>query len=121
MTAKTPRTRKAKGARFQKQVVGAILNVFRDLTIHDVRSIPSSVPGPDIWFSEHARNRIPLDIECKAQERFDIWSAIQQAEERGKDNIIPSVFFKRNRSKPYICMNINDFLRILERATHYVV
>jgi len=114
--AKTVASRKQKGMRFQKKIIEKILFQFPDLTKNDIRSIPSSVPGPDLWLSERAKRRIPIDWEAKCQEHLDIWSAIKQVEIRCK-NDIPIVAFSRNRSKSYVCLGLENFLTILELAT----
>jgi hypothetical protein len=115
MTAKTVKSKKAKGMKFQKEIVQKLLSTFSELTENDIRSIPSSVPGTDIWLSERALKKIPLDVEAKAQEKLNIWGAIKQVELRCKLNLIPVVIFKKNHTQPYVCLNLNDFLKILER------
>lgn len=117
MTANNPRTRKAKGMILQKYIVERLLSYFPELTTNDIRSVPSSVPGNDIWLSEKAKRRIPLNIEAKNQEKFNIWQAIEQVESRANKHDLPIVIFKRNRTRPYVCIELENFLQLLERYT----
>lgn len=111
------RSAKNKGMKFQKEIVNHILSIFEDLTHRDVRSIPSSVSGTDIWLSEKASKRIPLDVEAKCQESLNIWAAIKQVEDRCPKDKMPVVIFKRNRTNPYVCIGLDNFLTMLERCT----
>lgn len=77
----------------------------------DIWITPSGVPGVDINFSPLAKKRYPLACEAKNVEKINIWAALKQAEAR-KDQGIPVVIFKRNRTGMYICLSLDDFLRI---------
>jgi hypothetical protein len=111
VTASTPRSRKSKGMGFQKKIVEMILQFFPTLTENDVRSIPGSVPGTDIWLSEEAFKQFPYALEAKRTEKLNIWSAIEQAEQNSRKGT-PVVVFKRNRSDIYCCLKFNDFLKL---------
>lgn len=112
------RSAKAKGMNFQREVVDLILTYFPDLTESDIRSIPSGVPGEDIWLSEAAKERLPIDFECKRTERINIWEAIAQVEKRcSKSGKMPVVVFRRNRSDPMVCIGLKEFLQLIERFT----
>lgn len=113
--ANTVRSRKQKGTRFQKEIVKKILEYFNILTENDVRSVPSGISGPDIWFSERASEILPYDIECKNQEKTSIFKWLQQLDNRRKDSLIPILIFKRNRSKPYVCIDVEDFFNIVRK------
>jgi hypothetical protein len=54
----------------------------------------------------------PFSVECKNQERLNIWDSLEQAESNANQHI-PLLVFKRNRSKTYISMEINDLIKIL--------
>ena len=54
--------------------------------------------GEDIILSPAARDLIPYSFECKNQERLNIWSSLDQAEENCNDRV-PIVVIKRNRSE----------------------
>ena len=49
-------------------------------------------------------------IECKKQERLNIWKAIAQAERDCGKEQIPIVVFSRNRSEDYVCIKLSNFL-----------
>ena len=115
MTANTPASRKAKGASFQKDIVSFLLKTFPSLTDSDVRSVPSSVPGTDIWLSSEALKKFNYDVEAKRTESFNVWAALKQCEDRTtKSKRTPLVVFKRNRSDTYCCLKFEDFLKLVE-------
>lgn len=111
--ASTPASRKAKGRRLQNTVSELLLERHNDLEPDDIRGAIMGESGEDIKMSPLARRKIPLSIECKAQERLSIWSALNQAEENVKEGTKPAVVFKRNYSKTYIAMEFEDFLDLL--------
>tara|TARA_Y100000593_G_scaffold16339_1_gene32320 strand:- start:2215 stop:2448 length:234 start_codon:yes stop_codon:yes gene_type:complete len=68
--------------------------------------------GEDIILSPAARDLIPFSFECKNQERLNIWESLTQAEENS-NNYTPAVVFKRNRTKTYITLELEEFLKII--------
>ena len=68
--------------------------------------------GEDIILSPAARDLIPFSFECKNQERLNIWESLSQAEENAGD-YIAAVVFKRNRTKTYITIELEEFLKII--------
>ena len=107
-----PRSAKNKGKRLQNQIRDLILEKFNQLEPDDVRSITMGDSGEDILLSPAARKLFPFSVECKNQERLNIWDSLSQAEENAGKHI-PLLVFKRNRSKTYISMEINDLIKIL--------
>jgi len=77
----------------------------------DVKVTPSGVPGEDITFSQSARMQFPYSIECKNQEKLNIWESLNQCEKNSNGNT-PLLVFTRNRSKTYVVMEIESFLDI---------
>ena len=68
--------------------------------------------GEDIILSPAARDLIPFSFECKNQERLNIWESLSQSEQNcGK--YTPAVVFKRNRTKTYITLGLEEFLKII--------
>jgi len=51
-------------------------------------------------------------VECKNQEKLNIWSSLQQAEDNAGEHI-PLVVFKRNRSKTYVAFELDKLMEIL--------
>lgn len=110
-----PRSAKAKGKRAQNEVVEAILKVFPELEPDDVRSTTMGDHGEDVKLSPAARKLFPFSIEVKNQEKLSIWSCLEQAEANAKQHK-PLLIFKRNRSKTYCCLSIEDFLELVQKA-----
>ena len=106
-------SRKAKGRRLQQEVRDLILETYKDvLEPDDVRSTSMGASGEDLLLSPVARKLFPFSVECKNQEKLNIWSSLEQAEDNAGQHI-PLLVFKRNRSKTYISMEINDLIKIL--------
>ncbi len=108
-----PRSAKNKGKRLQNKVRDIILEKFDKLEPDDVRSITMGDAGEDILLSPAARRLFPFSVECKNQEKLNIWSALQQAESNAGKHI-PLVIFKRNRSKTYAVLEFKELLKLLD-------
>ncbi len=105
---------KAKGRRLQDHVVKKLMEHYTQLQPGDIRPAIMGESGEDIKQSPFARSILPFSIECKNQEKINIWSALEQAEENCPDNQNPAVVFKRNRSEVYITLKLDDLLEILK-------
>jgi hypothetical protein len=70
------------------------------------------VSGEDLQLSPAARKLIPFAIECKNQEKLNVWDSLKQAEENSGD-YDPVLIFKRNRSKTYAVINIEKFIELI--------
>ena len=112
--AKTCASRKAKGRRLTQYIVERILYYFPFLTDKDVRSVPTGVPGADIWLSPNASEALPFNIEAKNQEKLNIWAALEQSEKQNRnEGLNPIVVFKRNQSDIYCCLKLEVMLSLL--------
>jgi hypothetical protein len=104
----------AKGRNLQNWVRNKIIKFFPEL-VNDIKSTPISVTGTDVQLSPLAQRKIPLAIECNAEESVSIWAAYDQACKGAKlDNkritraiqlsetysIEPVVILKRGRKAP---------------------
>ncbi len=69
--------------------------------------------GEDIVLSPAARKLIPYSFECKNQEKLSIWSSLEQAESNSGD-YPPVLIFKRNRSKTYVTIELDEFLKLIK-------
>ena len=107
-----PRSAKNKGKRLQNTIRDLILEKFDSLEKDDVRSITMGDSGEDILLSPAARRLFPFSVECKNQEKLNIWSALVQAEENSGDHV-PLVIFKRNRTKTYAVLEFDKLLELL--------
>ena len=110
-----PRSAKNKGKRLQNKVRDLILEKFTQLEPDDVRSITMGDSGEDILLSPAARRLFPFSVECKNQEKLNIWSSLEQAEENS-GNHSPLVIFKRNRSKTYAVLEFKELLKLLDES-----
>lgn len=76
---------------------------------------PSSVTGPDLHLSPAARQVYQFVIECKNVEKLNVWEAYQQASNHGASapNMTPVLFFKRNNSKLMVCLDAEEFVKMV--------
>ena len=105
---------KAKGRRLQNKIRDLLLEHFSDkLEPDDVRVAIMGETGEDIKLSPAARKLIPYSFECKNQENLNIWSSLEQAEENSGD-YPPVLIFKRNRSKTYVTIELEEFMKLID-------
>ena len=107
------RSAKNKGKRLQNIVRDVLLETFNTLEPDDIKSAVMGDSGEDIQLSPAARKLIPYSIECKKQEKLNIWGALEQAEKNSGDSN-PVLIFKRNRSKTYAVLEIEDFIKLIK-------
>lgn len=113
------RSAKAKGRRLAQQVKDSFLKFYSNISENDINVTPASVPGADIHLSDNALSELPVIIECKNQEKLQIWDAYAQAEThslKSKRSLFPLLCFKRNRSDVMICMKLDHLLGLLQYA-----
>lgn len=103
---------KAKGRKLCKEIKDMIHDFNPELKDDDIIVTSSGTNGEDLRLSPVARGLLPISIECKNTERLNIWSAIEQAEENAQ-HFTPVVFFRRNRSKTYACVDAEEYLELL--------
>jgi len=95
-----------------------LLGAAPELEPDDIRSTSMGASGEDILLSPAARKIYPLSIECKNQERINIWESLKQAETNAKQyGATPTLFFKRNRSEAYVCVPAEFLVKILVEQT----
>ena len=108
------RSGKAKGRRLQNKIRDLLLEHFSDkLEPDDVKVAIMGESGEDIKLSPAARKLIPYSFECKNQEKLSIWSSLEQAAENSGD-YPPVLIFKRNRSKTYVTIELDEFLKLID-------
>ena len=108
------RSGKAKGRRLQNKVRDVLLEHFsEELEPDDIRTAIMGETGEDIKLSPAARRLIPYSFECKNQEKLNIWSSLEQAEENSGD-YPPVLIFKRNRSKTYVTVELEEFMKLID-------
>ena len=104
-----PRSAKNKGKRLQNKVRDLILEKFNQLEPDDVRSITMGDSGEDILLSPAARRLFPFSVECKNQEKLNIWESYSQAVQNCND-YEPVVVIKRNNHKPLVVVDAEYFV-----------
>ena len=103
---------KAKGRRLQQK--------FRDLLIEkldihpeDIESRAMGSGGEDLIMARAARAKFPYSIECKNQEKLNIWSAWEQAN-GNKGLYEPLVVIKKNGIRPLVVLDAENFLDMIK-------
>ena len=107
------RSAKNKGKRLQNKVRDLILEKFTQLEEDDVRSTTMGDSGEDVLLSPAARKLFPFSVECKNQEKLNIWESLKQAEQNAGKHT-PLLVFKRNRSKTYAVLEFGKLLELLD-------
>ena len=104
---------KNKGRRLQQKVRDDILRVFNStMKDDDVTSTSMGCGGEDLKFSPHARSIIPISIECKNQERLDLWGSLLQCSTNAPSGTTPCLIFKRNHTKTYAVVDWEHLLNL---------
>ena len=105
-----PQSAKAKGRNLQKWTRERLIE---ELDIHpeDIKSTSMGVGGEDVIMARAAREKFPYSIECKNQEKLNVWSAYDQAESNSGD-YEPLVVIKRNRQKPLVVLDAEYFMKL---------
>ena len=107
-------SRKAKGRRLQNKIRDLLIEHFsEELEDDDIRCAIMGESGEDLKLSPAARKLIPYSIECKNQEKLNIWDSLEQAEVNS-NGYTPILIFKRNRSKTYAVVELNHFLKLIK-------
>lgn len=114
------KSRKAKSRSLQNKCAADILKtlqiLYPDIDMNDVKATPMNISGIDVQLSGRARNAYPWAIECKNQEKINIWDAIKQADGHAKvEHLKPMVVFKRNREKPKVVIDWEDWIEFQKK------
>ncbi len=105
---------KAKGRALQQLVRDKIIEYF-NLSDRDVLSTSMGDTGADVKLSEKAVQLFPYDIECKNQERVNVWDAYKQVTSRAA-KVEPLVVIKRNKHKPLVLVDLDYFISLHKRG-----
>ena len=101
---------KAKGRRFQQWVRDKLIESL-DIHPEDIESRSMGAGGEDLIMARAAREKFPYSIECKNQEKLNIWESYKQAcDNAGKYE--PIVVIKRNNQKPLVLIDAEYFMRL---------
>ena len=105
-------SRKAKGRRLQNQFMQLLIEKL-EIDPEDIESRSMGAGGEDLIMSKAARNKFPYSVECKNQERMNIWSAWEQAN-NNKGIYEPLVVIKKNGVNPLIVVDAENFLEMIK-------
>ena len=103
---------KAKGRRLQQKFMQLLIEKL-DIDPEDIESRSMGAGGEDLIMSKAARNKFPYSIECKNQEKLNIWSAWDQAN-GNKGSYEPLVVIKKNGVRPLVVLDAENFLDMIK-------
>ena len=112
-----PRSSKAKGRRLQNLVRDELRQAFPFLHDDDIKSQIMGVNGEDIVLSPAARKLIPYSIECKNVEKLNFWACVRQTEANIKEECTPALVVKKNGTKPYVAVPLNEWIELVQIRT----
>ena len=102
---------KAKGRRLQQKFRELLIEKL-DIHPEDIESRSMGAGGEDLIMARAARAKFPYSIECKNQEKLNIWSAWEQAESN-KGLYEPLVVIKKNQQRPLVVLDAENFLDMI--------
>ena len=107
-----PQSAKAKGRRLQHQFRELLIEI---LGIHpeDIENRSMGAGGEDLIMARAAREKFPFSIECKNQEKLNVWDAYKQASENSKD-YEPIVVMKKNNHKTLVVLDAEKFVKLCQ-------
>ena len=105
------RSAKNKGKRLQNDVRDLILETFKELEPDDVRSTTMGDSGEDVLLSPAARKLFPFSVECKNQEKLNVWNAYTQCDMNSK-HYEPLVIIKKNNYKSLAVVDLDYFIKL---------
>ena len=103
---------KAKGRKLQQWFANLLVEKL-NLDQEDIESRPMGSQGEDIILGKQSRQIFPYSVECKNQEKVNVWSAYEQAESNCK-GYEPVVVIKKNRKKPLVVIDAEYFVKLHE-------
>ena len=103
---------KAKGRRLQQKFMQLLIEKL-DIDPEDIESRSMGAGGEDLIMSKAARTKFPFSVECKNQERMNIWSAWEQAN-NNKGIYQPLVVIKKNGVPPLVVLDAENFLEYVK-------
>lgn len=55
-----------------------------------------------------------VHVEVKFTERLNIWKALDQSKRDAREDEMPTVFFKKNKSDVYVAMPLEEFMEMYQ-------
>tara|TARA_R110002012_G_scaffold1009_2_gene4231 strand:+ start:187 stop:567 length:381 start_codon:yes stop_codon:yes gene_type:complete len=109
--ANNPKTAKAKGRRLQNAVVKKLLLLLPGVQPDDIQSRSMGSNGEDIILSPYARSMFPYSVECKNQEKLNLWKAWDQTQGNA-DEYQPLLIVGKNNTKPLAVVDLDHFFEL---------
>lgn len=105
-----PQSAKAKGRRLQQDVRNRLIE---ELDVHpeDIESRSMGASGEDLIMARAAREKFPYSIECKNQEKLNVWNAYTQCDQNAK-HYEPLVIIKKNNFKSLAVVDLDHFINM---------
>ena len=104
-----PQSAKAKGRRLQQWVRDKLIE-HRNVHPEDIESRSMGAGGEDLIMARDARQKFPFSVECKNQEKLNVWDAYEQACANSGD-YEPILIMKKNGKKPLVVLDAENFIR----------
>ena len=104
---------KAKGRKLQKWMRELLIEKL-DIHPEDIESRSMGAGGQDLIIARAPREKFALSVECKNQEKVNVWESYKQAEDNSKD-YEPVVVIKRNNSKPLVLVDAEYFVSMFKK------
>ena len=104
-----PQSAKAKGRLFQQWVRDMLIEE-RNIHPEDIESRSMGAGGEDLIMARDARQKFPFSIECKNQEKLNVYEAYAQACANSGDHE-PILFMKKNHKKPLVVVDAEYFIK----------
>ena len=104
-----PQSAKAKGRKLQQWVRDQLIE-HRNIHPEDIESRSMGAGGEDLIMARDARQKFPFSIECKNQEKLNVWDAYQQATDNSGD-YEPILIMKKNGKRPLVVLDAENFIR----------
>lgn len=103
---------KSKGRNLQKLVRDKLLSLSDTFRDGDIESTGMGQSGEDIQLSPHARDLLPISIECKSHAKFAVYSVIDQCKANCPDGCEPVVVLKANYKKPVAVIDLDYYIKL---------
>ena len=101
---------KAKGRRFQQWVRDQLIE---QLNVHpeDIESRSMGAGWEDLIMARDARQKFPFSVECKNQEKLNLWSAWQQTQKNSSD-FQPLLIVGKNKQRPLAVVDAEHYFEL---------
>jgi hypothetical protein len=103
---------KAKGRRLQQLVRDKLRSLSSNFREGDIESRGMGQSGEDIILSPHARDLLPLSIECKSYAKFAVYSIIDQCKANCPSDCEPVVVLKADHKKPVAVIDLDYYIKL---------